>query len=642
MNDRSGESTMMTRQSIQTGSRLRRPVRNSLALATAIALSGLAVEAQAFQFGDQSGFSGQVNTTIGYGIGWRTEDAADDLIGKAQFNPLVSALGNGSQAQRDARGRYSVNGDDGDLAYSKWSPISNAVNATIEISMNYGPNWGGFVRAYGFYDFENNDRDNLSKSAKNRVGTQSRVLDAFVFHNFTAGDRQGTIRLGQQVVSWGESTFIQGGINAINPVDVSKLRVAGAELKQAFLPVNMIWGSYNFTENFSAEAVYLLDFKRTDPDPVGSFFSTNDFAVIGGRYVMLNFGTVPQPVINPDLYDDVCGAGNYGASDTDLPLALVAAGCSAAFPRSKTQDPKKSGQGGFALRYLAPGLNNTEFGFYALNYHSRVPLISGISVTGQAPNTGSYYTEYPEDIHLFGVSFNTQLEASGIALQGELSYRPNQPFQVDDVELLFAGLSPLNVLLPQPYLHFISQLGQYGPGENIRGYERHKITQLQFTATKVFGPGNLFGANQLALVGEVGFTDVDLPDNLRFNGDGTDTGGGPDVTNGGGRNPITQAGGFPTDFSWGYRLAMRADYNNLWGTPVNLSPRIAFNHDVKGYTPGPGGSFVEGRKSVTIGAEANYLSQWVFDVAYTNFFGGGSYNLIHDRDFVQIAARYSF
>lgn len=625
-----------------TGMRVRRPARNVLALATAFALAGLAGQAHALQFGDQDGFYGSVNTTIGYGIGWRTQDADDDLIGKAQFNPLVSALGLGSAAQRAARGRYSVNGDDGDLAYDKWSPISNAVTATVELTLNYGPDWGAFVRAYGFYDFENNDRDNLSRAAKNRVGTQSRILDAFVFHNFDIADREATVRVGQQVVSWGESTFIQGGINAINPVDVSKLRVAGAELKNAFLPVNMIWGSYTFTDNFSAELLYMFDFRRTDPDPVGTYFSTNDFAVIGGRYVMLNFGTVPQPVINPDLYDEVCRGGNFAASDSGLPANLVAAGCSAAFPRSKTRDPKDGGQGGFALRYLASGLNNTEFGFYALNYHSRVPLISGISVTGQAPNTGSYFTEYPENIHLFGVSFNSQLEASGIALQGELSYRPNQPFQVDDVELLFAGLSPLNVLVPQPYLRFISQLGQYGPGEEIRGYERHKIAQLQFTATKVFGPGNWLNSDQLALVGEVGFTNVDLPDNLRFNGDGTDTGGGPDVNTGSGRNPITQVGGFPTRFSWGYRLAMRADYNNLWGSPVNLSPRIAFNHDVNGTSPGPGGNFLEGRKSVTVGAEANYLSQWVFDIAYTNFFGGGSYNLIHDRDFVQIAARYSF
>jgi hypothetical protein len=630
---------MKTCKTTRASSRMRSPALSTLSVALAMAFAG---QAQALEFGDQDGFNAVINTTIGYGIGWRTQDASDDLIGKAQFDPTSFALGLGSQLQRDEPGRYSVNGDDGDLAYKKWDPISNAINATVEINMRYGSDWGAFVRATGFYDFENNDRDNLTDAAKSRVGTQSRILDAFVFHDFTVGGRQATVRFGRQVVSWGESTFIQGGINSINPVDVSKLRVAGSELKQAFLPVNMLWGSYNFTDNFSGEAFYLLDFQKTDPDPVGSYFSTNDFAVIGGRYVMLNFGTVPQPVINTDLFDEVCLQGNFAASDTGLPANLVAAGCSAAFPRTKTRNAKDNGQGGIALRYLAENLNNTEFAFYAMNYHSRVPLISGISVTNSSVTSGSYFTEYPENIHLFGVSFNTQLEASGVALQGEFSYRPNQPFQVDDVELLFAGLSPLNVVIPQPYLRFVSQLGQYGPGEEIRGYERHKIAQLQFTGTKVFGPGNWVGANQVAMVAEVGFTNVDLPDNLRFNGDGTDTGGGGDVNSGVGRNPITQIGGFPTRFSWGYRIAARADYNNVWGTPINLSPRIAFNHDVNGTTPGPGGSFVEGRKSITIGTEANYLSNWVFDISYTNFFGGGSFNLIHDRDFVQVAARYSF
>ena len=69
---------------------------------------------------------------------------------------------------------------------------------------------------------------------------------------------------------------------------------------------------------------------------------------------------------------------------------------------------------------------------------------------------------------------------------------------------------------------------------------------------------------------------------------------------------------------------------------------MAFQHDVNGFTPGPGGSFVKGRKAVTVGTEANYLNQWVFDLAYTNFFGGGDYNLISDRDFVQATAKYSF
>ncbi|MEZ5460222.1 DUF1302 domain-containing protein [Dokdonella sp.] len=633
---------MKTSNTSRAGSRLRSPALSTLSIAMALAFAGAASEAQAFAWGEEEGFNFVVNTTLSYGVGWRTQDADPDLIGKAQFDPTIFQAGLGSAAQNAAEGRYSVNGDDGDLAYDQWDPISNAVSALVEVSINYGYNWGGFIRGTTFYDFENADRGNLSQAARNRVGTQGRILDAFIFHNFTLGEQQGTVRFGRQVLSWGESTFIQGGINSINPVDVSKLRLAGSELKSAFLPVNMLWASYNFTDNFSAEAVYLLDFQKTDPDPVGSFFSTNDFAVIGGRYVMLNFGTVPQPVINTDLFASVCGQGNYDQSDTGLPPSLVAAGCSAAFPRGDTRYASDSGQGGIVLRYLAESLNNTEFGFYALNYHSRLPLISGISVVSSAVNSGSYFTEYPEDIHLFGVSFNTLLEGSGVALQGELSYRPNQPYQIDDVEVLFAGLSPLNAIIPQPYLRFNSQLGSFGPGQEIQGWERHKVAQLQFTATKVFGPGNWLGSDQIALVGEVGFVNVDLPDNLRFQGDGTDTGGGGDVNSGVGRNPITQVDGFPTRFSWGYRIAARANYDNVWGTPISLNPRIAFQQDVNGTTPGPGGSFLDGRKAVTIGMEANYLSQWAFDIAYTNYFGAGNFNLINDRDFLQIAARYSF
>jgi hypothetical protein len=217
------------------------------------------------------------------------------------------------------------------------------------------------------------------------------------------------------------------------------------------------------------------------------------------------------------------------------------------------------------------------------------------------------------------------------------------PLQVDDVELLFTALSPLNPLIPQPFNRFVSQLGSVPPGTEIRGWERHEVSQWQVTATKLFA--NLLGAEQIAAVAEVGGTKVwDLPDTdvLRYQGDGTDTGGGPDILTGAGRNPITQVTGFPTSYSWGYRVAVRADYNSVFGSPVNLSPRIAFNHDVNGITPGPGGNFIEDRRSTTLGVEATYLNAWAADLSYTRFSGAGNLNLIHDRDFVSFLIRYSF
>ena len=32
----------------------------------------------------------------------------------------------------------------------------------LELRLNYGDNWGSFIRGYAFYDFENADRANLS------------------------------------------------------------------------------------------------------------------------------------------------------------------------------------------------------------------------------------------------------------------------------------------------------------------------------------------------------------------------------------------------------------------------------------------------------------------------------------------------
>jgi len=130
--------------------------------------------------------------------------------------------------------------------------------------------------------------------------------------------------------------------------------------------------------------------------------------------------------------------------------------------------------------------------------------------------TTGYWTEYPEDIELYGISFNTTVGTW--SLGGEVSYRPNLPLQIDDVEVLFAALTPLNPLIPAPVNRYKSQLGQFAPGEYIRGWHEHESWQAQATLTKLFGPNNPFRANQIAFVTEVGFISTD---------DGT-FGGSPD------------------------------------------------------------------------------------------------------------------
>ena len=650
---------MNTKNTILRGLRARSP------LAAAVALALVAASpVNAFEFGTEGGLTGSLDTSLSYGISLRTEDPSARLVGKAAFDPTlflqVAALnGQGrfldAQAlQVNAPGAFSVNGDDGNRNYGDAGDIfANTAKVTSELSLKYG-DWGAFVRGTYFYDFENASKNVLSSRARNAVGEDARLLDAFIYKDFSFGETgTGNIRLGRQVVSWGESTFIQGGINVINPVDLSRLRVAGAELKEAFLPIDMIFTSFSFNENLSLEALYMFEFENIEVDPPGTFFSTNDFAGEDGSFAMLGFGTVPQPVINPDMFRSVCqsGSAGFGLSDnpalvdpvTGLPNPqLVAAGCGAAFARAENRNAKDSGQWGAALKYYSPELGDTEFGLYYLRYHSRLPIISGTAVTNSLSSSGRVIIEYAENIDLFGFSWNTTI-LDGWAFQGELSYRDNLPIQIDDVEVLFADLSPLNALIPQPGLKFVSQLGEFGLGEFISGMERHEVSQLQATFSKLYQ--SILGAEQTAVAVEVGFTNFwDLPPSsqLRFNGDGTNTGGGPDVSTGALRNPYTQTNGFPNAFSWGYRAVARSTYESFMGSAFTFAPRIAFNHDVNGTTPGPGGNFVEGRKSLTLGTEFIYLNQWSFDTSYTAFMGAGDRNVIRDRDFVSFSVRYSF
>ena len=569
-------------------------------------------------------WSGSWDTTVTLGALWRVENPDCRLIANA----------NGGCGR-------SANGDDGNLNYET-GIASNAIKLTSELEFSY-KNFGGFVRGFAFYDYENEEGDRartpLSDDALDRVGSRAEIRDAFAWYRFNLGTLPGEIRAGWQVINWGESTFIQGGINAINPADVSALRVPGSELRDALLPVGAVLLSLKPSENTSFEAFYQYDWEETKIDPVGSYFSTTDLAGAGATKVMLGFGSAPDSI-------------PVGFNIPGNPVGV-------AVPKGSDREAGDGNQYGAAFRIFAPSLGGTEFGLYYLNYHSRLPVImartgtsTALLVNGNYAASAQYFLEYPEDIQLYGASFNAQLGRTGIALQGEVSHRQDLPLQVDDVEILYAALSPLRLLPAIPQLAPLrglgnllattGQLGGYGFNEEIQGYRRFDTTQVQLTATKIFG--RALGADQFVLVGEAGWGKVhDLPaqTELRLEAPGTYTSGNQ-IHQVAGVQPGTEpASAFPTDTAWGYVLAGRFDYNNAIGA-VNMSPRFSWAHDVSGISPGPGGNFIEGRKALTVGLGFQYRINWEWDLSYTRFFGAGRYNLLNDRDFVAANIKYSF
>jgi hypothetical protein len=652
-----------------------------LAAIVATACVVLASPARAIQFSSGE-LKGSFDTTLSIGGLYRLNDPSPDYYARTGLFNGVLGLQN------------SVNTDDGNLNYGKgW--VSEIVKGSHDLELKYR-NYGALVRGYWFYDTKSDDtlRTPLSDQAKDRVTRGAEWLDMYARASFDLGASMPVeLRVGRQVLSLGESTFIPNGINIVNPADLAKLRVPGSEVKEALLPVNMIKASIGLTKNFTIEPFWLLEFRRNELEPAGTYFSTSDFASRGGNMVWLGFG----------------GIADLGSTFGGI-------------PRDKDREGGNFNQFGVSARLLVPQLHDTEFGLYLARYNSRSPVVSARTPTGpanpdltgpltiafvkgglapaqaslqataifgmivksqtapatltpveaatlaspsiqlaianakqiallQAAGTGRYFVEYPEDIDMIGASFNTSIGSTGISWQGEASYKNNVPLQVDDAELLFATLSSLSQTFstvsavnsnPNAMNNQIGDFfGRYG--QEIPGFRRHGVWTAQTTLTKVFGP--TLGSQQFTLLGEVGGVWVDLPskDTLRYDGPATFTSGNSAamLATGNAALPTTPYSAFADKFSWGYQVLGRLDYNSLFAG-VNVSPTVAFTHDVKGNTPLPLGNFVHDRKSINLSVEFTYRNAWSLELRYVNFFGAGRYNLLADRDYFASTVKYSF
>lgn len=606
-------------------------VRQLLALCLFITFGAVTSFGQiTYESGD---FYLNMDSLISYGASARVSDRDEAIIGLNNVNRLPARYELDSRFP-DIRGEaFSVNGDDGNLNYDK-GIFSNVFKVTSEMLISYR-NVGAFVRGTGFYDIEavdgDRERTELSDRAITRVGKRFELLDAYAWLDFNLGSAPGTLRAGNQVLSWGESTFIQNGINVINPIDVSAFRLPGSELKEALLPEGLVSVNIGLSENLTVEAFYQYAWNDTEPDPPGSYFSSSDIAGDGAEKVMLSFAAVPDTV-NPGDRANAPVGGAVG--------------------RLPDRTPEDGGQYGLAFRIFAPSLNDTEFGLYFINFHSRLPISSGRTGTLEGvlnldyAASAGYFLEYPEDIKLFGVSFNTMLGSSGIAIQGEWSVRNDAPLQIDDVELLYAALSALAQLEDTPgaftLLANTNQIGAFGWDEEVPGYIRRSVSQPQMSLTKAFGP--TLGSDQAVLVWEGAMTYVhNMPDKefLRLEVPGTYVTGNEIHFLAGVQPGVEPRNAFADRASFGYRLAGRLDYNNALGA-WNISPSFSWQHDVNGNSPGPGGNFIEGRKAITVGVTGTYVETWSVGFSYTNFFGAGRYNLVNDRDFVSINGKYTF
>ncbi|MBL9098616.1 MAG: DUF1302 domain-containing protein [Alphaproteobacteria bacterium] len=351
----------------------------------------------------------------------------------ADLTPQLSFAGAGTGVMRWTNNPNnhdgSINTDDGRLNFDSGDWIGGTIKANHDLQVKYR-NYTFFARAVGFYDVILNDRDagnrsQLTDQALGDIGRNYELLDAFVSADYTIAEMPLNLRLGKQVINWGESTFILHGNNVFNPIDVGAFRRPGSEIKEALVPVNAAYGSLSLPFDVSLAGYYALDWEEFELDPSGSPFSGADIVALGsglggndgrvsfltgnpltgmrrtcdggvadsngGLPLVYGAGLLPNPLVATagvlDCLDSPFVAntvpytiGQHEATKLGLISSLGTEGVTRVgqgiISRDGDRFANDNGQYGLSVRYFADWLEGTEFGFYYQNYHSRLPFVS--------------------------------------------------------------------------------------------------------------------------------------------------------------------------------------------------------------------------------------------------------------------------
>ncbi|MBP1313931.1 DUF1302 domain-containing protein [Herbaspirillum sp. 1130] len=344
-----------------------------IALAAATLCSGAA---QAITFEGET-VSGNFDSTVSLGVGVRASKQSCGLIIGSSGGSAAAA--SGPSAPGGCADALSSLNDQGDLNYNRGDRFTTYLKGTHELLLNMPEDVKFLGRVSWLRDYSatrstgnisgaNTTGRALSDDATNELHSKVRLLDLWVSKSFDLGEERARIRVGNQVVNWGESLFIAGGINQTNAIDLMRLSNPGTQLKEAILPAPMVNFATGLGRGFSVETYVQQGWESNYFPPVGSYWST---ATVGS-----------------------------GADALGVPV---------------TGRPRSTGQYGVALRYTPPGAD-VNFGLYVMNYHDKSPVLSTANTA-----SGLGYS-YLEDRKMVGLSANFPL--GNWAIGTELSYRP--------------------------------------------------------------------------------------------------------------------------------------------------------------------------------------------------------------------------
>jgi Protein of unknown function (DUF1302) len=520
------------------------------------------------------------------------------------------------------------NGDDGNLNFDRGDQVATVLKGYLSLSYTWrdygieasGQAWYDYATADANRPWGNVPNDYVAGQPLSDDGALARsqfsgvALDNLYGHgHHQFDDRSVDWKLGWQSLDWGKRLTALGGLRDLNPIDVpASLRPGVDREHEARITFPAVFGRLALSPATSVEAFYQLQFEPTALNGCGAFYSSLDFMAEG------------------------CDKAMFG------PLSDRAAIATGIYVRrTATQDPSDSGQGGVALRHTVESWA-TELGFFATQFHSRAPFYSGtksgrvagpLFLPGDPGNLNpTYFTEYPEDIRMFGATFESKWRGGMVV--GEITYRPNQPLQYNSHDVISAAVSRT---APTPLRDKSDALA---PGETLRAWESHKALQLQLGVAgglpRVLGyAGMSYGAELVyKLVPDLPNVSVTRFGRAEVFGQGPVDGVCPPPA----ASVSCSSDGYVSQEAFGYRLRAGLKYPKAVGE-LDLIPSVMFGQDVWGWSGDL--MILEGRMFAAVSLQAVLAGHWTAAIVW-NPTWGGTYNSLRDRSTAQAYVSFQF
>lgn len=509
------------------------------------------------------------DNTVKYSAGWRVR-GADSKVADNSIGP-------------------QANTNDGDLNFGR-GLISNRLDVLSEFDFRYKRAFGFRVSGAAWYDQvynESNDNPgalggalvNSRSAAYNKFtddtkrlhGRNAEFLDAFVYGNLAPAGMNLNLKGGRFTQLYGESLFFgsNGIAGAQTPLDLARaLAVPNSQFKEVARPVGQVSAQLQVNADVTIGVYYQAEWRKSRLPAAGSYFSFADFVDEGGETVILGPG--------------------------------------AAVFRGKDIEAKDSGQGGVQLRLKS---GNAEYGFYAAQFHDKMPqfyLRPGVNV--QPGSVGDYVQVFGENIRTVGASFSTLLGETNIA--GEMSFRDNMP-------LVATGNTVIT--------------GPLSDGDSNAAFPKGRTMHLNLSAISVMGASALWDG--ASFIGEFAYNRrLKITDNA------------------------DQLDPLATRDASAIQFVFTPEYFQV--TPgLDLQVPIGLSYGLGGRSSVNGALFpAEHGGNLSLGIKADYQRTWQASLNFTHYFGRAgsvikydtavpelSYNNFHgDRDFISLSIQRTF